>query len=153
MPSVAPRLIEPELVRGSPAALEEERSPIVGRVPGDDGQEQDQSDRRREVRPRFSQTTASRRPEDHVEQRPGRQQDGVILAEHRTTPGRADPEPWHNSVGIVKGDGQSVESQEPEEEQWTVRLGDRGNRHPKVAGGAQGEGREKPGPPARRTAR
>ena len=70
------------------------------------------------------------------------------LLKHRTAPGHADAQPGHKSVRIVQGDGQSVESQEPEEEQWSVRLGDGGNRHPEVAGGVEGQGRENPGPRA-----
>ena len=81
-----------------------------------------------------------------MKQRTDRQQNRVVLAKHGPAPGHADAQPGHESVGIVQGDGQSVKSQKPEEEQWSVWLGESGNRHSEVARGVQGEGGEKPGP-------
>ena len=48
-----------------------------------------------------------------------RNQDGVILAQHRPAPGQAHPDPGREppAVRLFEGDREPVEGQKPEEEQ------------------------------------
>ena len=131
-----------------PAPLEGERGPAVRRVPGDHRREDGQADDRGQVRPGLPQDPPRRGLDDQVEDGPGRQEDRVVLAEHRPAPGQADADPGPSRLrGSSNADGQAVERQQPEEQERAVGQGERPGRRRVV--GRRRSGRRPPADPAR----
>ncbi len=71
--------------------------------------------------------------QDEKQHRARGKEDRMVLAEHRTAPGDTHPNPGPGPPWTLEGNAQPIDRQQPEEEQGTVRQGERRCRQPVVS--------------------
>ena len=114
-------------------------------VPDEHWAEENEPHAEGQVRSRSGQPVPQRPVHDQEQQHARRQEDRVILAEHRAAPREAHPDPGPGPSRLLESDAQAVDGQQPEEEQWPVRQSESRCRQPVVTRQVERQGGEESG--------